>query len=183
MRRDGDQPAYAGIAGGAMEFLEHAWTLEFRLVVFLLKVSFLCTEERYERMYPRGHLRRVHVLAERLPDMHDAKHLANGGEKAAPAGVHGWFVFDLNYCGLPTINPVSIHAPEARMPWVDNGNGYHGPRGTSRAYVLARLARIGRDDVAAQVEAGELSVRAALKLTATLGGSRIQSLRSNGVTE
>src|SRR4051812_28869044 len=80
--------------------------------------------------------------------------------------VHAWFVFDRNYRGRAVINPVSIYAPEVQMPWQrsDNGkNGYHGPRGTSRNYVLARLARAGRTDLAAQVEAGGLSVQAALR--------------------
>ena len=113
----------------------------------------------------RGHLRRVHVLAERLQDMHDANYT---GKKASQPQVHAWFVFDRDYCGPATINPVSIHQPAARMPWAqlparDNGNGYHGKRGTSRHYVLTRLARDGRTDLAAQVEAGGLSVRAALR--------------------
>ena len=77
--------AYDGAAGGAMEFIEHALAIEFRLIVLLLKLQFLCTEERYERLHPLGHLRRVHVFAERIPDMHDAAHLAKGGKKAAPS--------------------------------------------------------------------------------------------------
>jgi hypothetical protein len=54
----------------------------------------------------------------------------------------------------------------------DNGNGYHGPRGTSRSYVLARLARAGCTDLAAQVEAGRLSVRAALAALKAAGATR-----------
>ena len=43
-------------------------------------------------------------------------------------------------------------------------NGYHPPpRGTSRAYVLARLRRDGREDLAGLVEARTLSVRGALR--------------------
>jgi hypothetical protein len=98
--------------------------------------------------------------------MHDANYT---GEKAGQSQVHAWFVLDGDYRGPATINPVSIHQPAARMPWAqpllpvgDNGGGYHGKRGTSRHYVLARLARDGRTDLAAQVEAGRLSVRAAL---------------------
>ena len=91
-----------------------------------------------ERLHKRGHLRRVHVLAERLQDMHDANF---AGKKAGQSQVHAWFVFDRDYCGPATINPVSIKRPAARMPWAplsarDNGNGYHGIRGTSRRYVL-----------------------------------------------
>jgi hypothetical protein len=114
-------------------------------------------------MHKRGHLRRVHVLAERLQDMHDANYT---GVKASQSQVHAWFVFDRNYRGRAVINPVSIYAPEVQMPWrrSDNGkNGYHGPRGTSRNYLLDRLARAGCTDLAARVGAGELSVRAALR--------------------
>jgi hypothetical protein len=50
--------------------------LGFRVVVLLLKLSFLCTRERFERLHKPGHLRRVHVLAERLQDMHDANRTA-----------------------------------------------------------------------------------------------------------
>lgn len=108
-------PAYAG----AMGHIEHAWVLGFRVVVFLLKLSFLCTAERFERLYPRGHLRRVHVLAERLQDMHDASYT---GERASQSQVHAWFVFDRDYCGPAEINFVSINAPDARMPWTESPN-------------------------------------------------------------
>jgi hypothetical protein len=155
----------------AMGHIEHAGALGFRVVVLLLKLSFLSTTERYERLHKRGHLRRVHVLAERLQDMHDANYT---GKKASQSQSHAWFVFDRDYCGRTEINAVSIHQPDARMPWADNGNGYqhrdngtdngyHGPRGTSRSYVMARLIRDGRTDLAARVEAGGLSVRAALR--------------------
>ena len=90
------------------------------MTVLLLKLSFLCTDERYERLHPRGHLRRVHVLAERLQGMH-AAHIAAGGKKGSQTQVHAWFVFDRDYCGPATINPVSIHRPAARMPWDGNG--------------------------------------------------------------
>jgi hypothetical protein len=97
--------------------------------------SLLCTGERFAPAQA-GHLRRVHVLAERLQDMHDANCT---GKKAGQSQVHAWFVFDQD-CGPATINPVSIHRPTARMPWAppflppgsDNGNGYHGTPGTSR---------------------------------------------------
>ena len=59
----------------------------------------------------------MHVLAERLQDMHDANHVAAGGKKASQSQLHAWFVFDRDYCGPATINPVSIHQPAARMPW------------------------------------------------------------------
>jgi hypothetical protein len=66
----------------AMDAIEHALAIGFDVVIFLLKLSFLCTADRFERLHKAGHLRRVHVLAERLQDMHDAAHLAAGGNKA-----------------------------------------------------------------------------------------------------
>ena len=105
----------------AMGHIEHALALRFRVIVLLLKLSFLCTDERYERLHPRGHLCRVHVLAERLQGMHDAAHIAAGGKESSQSQVHAWFVFDRDYCGPATINPVSIHRPAARMPWDGNG--------------------------------------------------------------
>ena len=139
-----------------MEFIEHALALEFRVVVLLLKLSFLCTLERFERVQKPGRLRRVHVLAERLQDMHDANFT---GEKASQSQVHAWFVLDRDYCGPATISPVSINAPDVRMPWVDpsprGDNGYHAAtRGTSRGYVLARAVREGRADLAKLMELG-----------------------------
>ena len=94
----------------AMGHIEHAWALGFRVVVLLLKLSFLSTTERYERLHKRGHLRRVHVLAERLQDMHDANYT---GKKASQSQSHAWFVFDRDYCGRAEINAVSIHQPDA----------------------------------------------------------------------
>jgi hypothetical protein len=47
--------------GNAMDYLEHAWALGFRVVVLLLPPSFLHTADRYKRMHERGRLRRVHV--------------------------------------------------------------------------------------------------------------------------
>ena len=98
-----------------MKIIEHAWALGFRLIVFLLQTSFVHTADRFERMHKTGRLRRIHVLAERLLDMHDANFT---GEKASQSQVHAWFVFDRDYCGPATINPVSIHRPATRMPWL-----------------------------------------------------------------
>jgi len=98
----------------AVEMIEHAFGLGFRIVIFLLKANFSSTEERYRRLHPRGHLRRVHVIAERLQDMHDANF---EGEKASQSQDHSWFVFDRNYSGPSMNNPVSIKNPTATMPW------------------------------------------------------------------
>lgn len=103
--------------GIAMEIIEHAWRLGFRLVIILLEPSFLHTADRFARMHPRGHLRRIYPIAERLQGMHDAAHVAKGGKKASQPRMHCWYVFDRNYCGHATTIPVSINDPTARMPW------------------------------------------------------------------
>ena len=54
------------------------------MIVLLLKPPFLSTVERYERMHKLGHLRRVHVLAERLQGMHDAAHIASRRQEGQP---------------------------------------------------------------------------------------------------
>ena len=93
----------------AMEAVEHSLAIGFDLVIFLLKLQFLCAADRYERVHKLGHLRRVHVFAERLQDMHDAAHIEAGGDKAGQS------------CGPAAINPVSINKPAARMPWANGG--------------------------------------------------------------
>jgi hypothetical protein len=113
-------PAYDGAAGSALEFIEHALKLEFRLIVLLLKLQFLATEERYTRLHPLGHLRRLHIIIERVQGMHDAVHVANGGKIAGQSQNHGWFVLDRNYYGKPDLNFVSINNPTARMPWANS---------------------------------------------------------------
>jgi hypothetical protein len=123
--------------GIAMNSLEHAWALGFRLVVFLLPPSFLFTADRFERLHKRGHLCRVHALAERLQGMHDANFT---GKKASQSQTHAWFVFDRDYCGPATINPVSIYRPTERMPWLGGadqhceqcGKAYESQRSSSR---------------------------------------------------
>jgi hypothetical protein len=101
----------------AMRIIEHALALGFRVIILLLKANFASTEERFERLHPLGHLRRVHILAGRLQDMHDAAYLAKGGKKASQSQDHSWFVLDRNYCGPSLNNHVSIKDPAARMPW------------------------------------------------------------------
>jgi hypothetical protein len=105
----------------AMDFIEHAIdVLGFRLVVLLLQVDFVCTDDRYERLHTRGILRRIHVPAERLQNMHDAAHLAAGGKKASQPLKHAWYIFDRDHRGSATINPVSLKRPSARMSWLQS---------------------------------------------------------------
>ena len=56
----------------AMEIIEHAWRLGFRLVILLMEPSFLFSADRFERIHPHGHLRRLYPLAERLKDIRPA---------------------------------------------------------------------------------------------------------------
>ena len=100
-----------------MATIEHALAIGFRVVALLLEVNFLCTGDRFERLHQPGHLRRVHVLAERLQAMHNARHLEAGGKKAGQSRMHGWFVLNRYYRGLATIVPVSIKHPTLRMSW------------------------------------------------------------------
>jgi hypothetical protein len=100
--------------GRAMEAIEHALPIGFDIVIFLLKTQFLNAAERFERLHKLGHLQRVHVIAERIQDMHDANFT---GDKASQPQVHAWFVINRNYCGPATINPISINKPAERMPW------------------------------------------------------------------
>lgn len=99
----------------SMEFIEHALAIGFDVVAFLAKIGFLCTADRFERLHKPGHLRRVHTLAERLQDMHDAAFI---GKRASQSQLHAWLVLDRRYRGPATIVPVSIANPAARMPWI-----------------------------------------------------------------
>jgi hypothetical protein len=101
----------------AMDAIEHSLGIGYEVVIFLLKLQFLSTADRFERMHKPGHLRRVHVFAERIQGMHDAQHLAAGGKEAGQSQDHGWFVFQASYRGPATINPISLANPRARMPW------------------------------------------------------------------
>jgi hypothetical protein len=103
-------PAYSR----AMEAIEHALAIEFDVIIVLLKTQFLNAAERFERLHKPGHLQRVHIISERIQDMHDANFT---GAKASQPQVHGWFVINRNYCGPAVINPISIKKPTERMPW------------------------------------------------------------------
>ena len=49
----------------------------------------------------------------------DEAHLAAGGKKASQPQVHSWFVFSLDHFGPATINSVSLHRPDEKMPWAE----------------------------------------------------------------
>ena len=103
----------------ATALFEHAFAIGFKVVVFLLTTNYLHTGDRRERIHKRGNLVRVHVLAERLQNMHDGAHLAAGGKKASQPQVHSWFVFDRDHFGPAVVNPVSLHRPDEKMPWAE----------------------------------------------------------------
>jgi hypothetical protein len=100
-----------------MDAIEHAFAIGFRQVIFLLKTTFLHTEDRFERLHAKGHLRRVLVIAERVQDMHDEAHVARGGKLSSQPATHSWFVIDSTYRGPAAIVAVSLHRPSLRMPW------------------------------------------------------------------
>jgi hypothetical protein len=102
----------------AMPAIEHALAIGFEVVIFLAKLSFLSTADRFERLHKPGHLRRVYILAERLHGMHDYSFLAAGGKTASQSQTDCWIVVDRLYRGPATIIPVSINDPTSRMPWL-----------------------------------------------------------------
>ena len=72
----------------ATALLEHAFAIGFGVVIFLLTTNYLHTGDRRERIHKRGHLARVHVLAERgLQGVTctTGRTSAAGGKKAEPA--------------------------------------------------------------------------------------------------
>ena len=109
--------AYDGAAGGALEFIEHA---------FKLRIPPRCVAAQ---VAIPGHRGALHAPISARPSasrahhhrtiqgMHDAVHVAKGGKIAGQSQNHGWFVFDRNYFGKPDLNFVSINDPTARMPW------------------------------------------------------------------
>ena len=99
----------------AMRIIEHALALGFRVIVLLLKLQFTAQAERYERLHKLGHLRRVHVLAERCRTcMTPISRAARRPDKAriTPGSCSIGTI-----AGPSTINPVSINRPAERMPW------------------------------------------------------------------
>ena len=107
---------------GAMDHIEHAWRLGFRLLVLLLSPNFMHTTERFERLHKTGRLRRVFPLSERLQGMHDAAHVAAGGKLGSQPQTHIWLTLDAGYCGPATIVPISIQRPTECMPWAHEHN-------------------------------------------------------------
>ena len=104
--------------GGAVDYLEHAWRLGFRLVVLLLEPSFLHSADRFRHLHPRGHLRRIYPIAERLQGMHDAARHRQRRQAGQPAPTA---LLVRVRCGLlwPRHNYPSFdfYTPIARMPW------------------------------------------------------------------
>ena len=99
----------------SMEFIEHALAIGFDVVVFLAKIGFLCTADRFERLHKPGHLRRVHTLAGAT------FRTCTTPRSSASAQVNRSSTRGLSSIAATaaaTIVPVSIANPAARMPWI-----------------------------------------------------------------
>jgi hypothetical protein len=84
------------------EFVAHALDLAPR-VIMLARLAFLESTRRTEILERRG-LARIHVFRNRLPMTH-----RDGwtGPRASSAVAYGWFCWDRDHHGLPTINRIS----------------------------------------------------------------------------
>jgi hypothetical protein len=81
----------------AQEFIEHALTLVPHVAMFL-RLLYLESETRAP-FFNKGQLKRVHVFADRVPQMHRTDW---AGPKANQAKAFAWFIFDADHTG-PTI--------------------------------------------------------------------------------
>jgi hypothetical protein len=151
----------------AEPFVAHALEL-CPLVVMLLRTAFLESERRTGILEGRG-LARVHVFRKRLPMMHRA---GWQGRKANSGISFSWFVWHRKYRGAPSVHRISWERAEPVIRIGKHGgkrikgrkqsaNGTLKRGSNSRAYIIARLRRDGRADLAAQVEMRMLSARAA----------------------
>ena len=76
----------------ATEFTTHAFTLAKKKVVMLSKISYLEGIKRREVIFNQKKLEKVLVFSKRV---------AFGGKGLM---AFGWFIYDVNYNGLPTID-------------------------------------------------------------------------------
>lgn len=81
----------------AQAFVEHALTLVPH-VAMILRLLYLESETRAP-FFNRGQLKRVHVFADRVPQMHRTDW---NGPRANQAKAFAWFIFDRDHTG-PTI--------------------------------------------------------------------------------
>ena len=83
----------------ATEFTLKAFELSKHKVVMLSKVSYLEGLKRHQQIFSKNKLEKVLVFIRRVPFK---KKSTNG--KAAGLMAFGWFIYDMNYNGLPTID-------------------------------------------------------------------------------
>ena len=81
-----------------MEFTLKALELSRNKVVMLSKISYLEGLERREKLFNQKKLQRVLVFSRRIPFKK-----ANMEGKGSGLMAFGWFIYDVNYNGFPTI--------------------------------------------------------------------------------
>ena len=83
----------------ATEFTTHAFTLARKKVVMLSKISYLEGIKRREQIFNKRKLEKVLIFSRRVPFKKESSNKLAGGLMA-----FGWFIYDVNYNGLPTID-------------------------------------------------------------------------------
>ena len=83
----------------ATEFTTHAFTLARKKVVMLSKISYLEGIKRKEQIFNKRKLEKVLIFSRRVPFKKESSNKLAGGLMA-----FGWFIYDVNYNGLPTID-------------------------------------------------------------------------------
>ena len=83
----------------ALEFTLKALELANKKVVMLSKMSYLEGIKRRKLLFNQKKLEKVLVFSQRIPFKK-----ANSEEKANGLIAFGWFIYDVNYDGLPTID-------------------------------------------------------------------------------
>jgi hypothetical protein len=153
----------------AEEFVAHALKLS-PLVIMFLRLAFLESERRCGFLENCG-LARVHVFRKRLPMMDRA---GWEGRKANSGMAFAWFTWQRGYQGDAVVRRISWERAEPPAPALghrgrprkgeEKGASGTIKRGSnSRAYVAARLERDGHAEFAAEVRAGRISARTALR--------------------
>ena len=82
----------------ATEFTTHAFTLARKKVVMLSKVSYLEGIKRRTKIFDKKKLEKVLIFSRRVPFKKSGDTVARG------LMAFGWFIYDVNYNGLPTID-------------------------------------------------------------------------------
>ena len=83
----------------ATEFTTHSFKLAKKKVVMLSKISYLEGIKRREQIFNQRKLEKVLIFSRRVPFKKESTNKLAGGLMA-----FGWFIYDVNYNGLPTID-------------------------------------------------------------------------------